>query len=176
MPRGYSRHLAAILLLAIVASGRPCDAESRTLAGAEALDQRTRAFLEAVRHGVADSTAVFFPSSGDLSYVHTSHRADVDRPGVWRFSVADAQQAIRRGPLYRVFSINYHRQPIGLFAHQVMNRGTEWRRVRGNRYVPPGASASSAVFVEWRREGDAWVVSSFGDESFPNGRLPAWCC
>jgi hypothetical protein len=36
--------------------------------------------------------------------------------------------------------------------------------VRGNRFVPPGASARSPVFVEWRREGGEWVISRFGDE------------
>lgn len=176
----FRRPLGAVLLAAIFASSRPCGAqaseESRATANVEVLDQRMRAFLESVRHGGADTAAAYFPSSGDWSYVHTSHRDDGDRVGVWRFPSAQAQQAIRRGPLRKVFSIDYHGQQIGLFAHQVMNRGTEWRRVRGNRYVPPGASASSPVFVEWRREGDAWVVSSFGDESFPNGRLPEWCC
>jgi hypothetical protein len=74
------------------------------------------------------------------------------------------------------FEIQVESQPIGLFAHQVMHRGTGWRRVRGNRFVPPGASASSAIFVEWRREGDRWVVSAFGDETFPSGKTPPWCC
>ncbi len=39
-----------------------------------------------------------------------------------------------------------------------------WRRVGGKRFVPPGASARSPVFVEWRREHGRWVVSAFGDE------------
>ena len=169
------RIVGAVLLAAIFGLLRPCGAHVSTATKVDALDQRMRAFLQAVRRS-ADSAAVFFPSSGDWSYEHTSHRDDGDRVGVWRFPSSQTQWAIRRGPLRKVFSIDYHRQPIGLFAHQVMNRGTEWRRVRGSRYVPPGASASSPVFVEWRREGDAWVVSSFGDESFPNGRLPTWCC
>jgi hypothetical protein len=65
-------------------------------------------------------------------------------------------------------------QTIGLFAHQVMMRGVEWRRVSGTRFVPPGETAASAIFVEWRREGSKWVVSSFGDESFSRLPLPPW--
>jgi hypothetical protein len=32
--------------------------------------------------------------------------------------------------------------------------------------VPPGAPASSPVFVEWRREHGRWVISAFGDERY----------
>ena len=44
----------------------------------------------------------------------------------------------------------------------VVLRPGRWRRVGGNRFVPPGAPASSPIFVEWRREGDAWVVAAAG--------------
>ncbi|HEX2205154.1 MAG TPA: hypothetical protein VHG91_17715 [Longimicrobium sp.] len=174
------RWLAMALLLGGLVSVFPFAGEAQNVVDLRngmsgELDQRMHAFLQAVGQS-ADSAAAYFPSGGDWTYAHTSHRDDGDRVEVWRFPASQAQQAIRRGPLRRVFSIDYHAQPVGLFAHQVMHRGTEWRRVRGNRYVPPGASASSPVFVEWRREGDAWVVSSLGDESFPNGRLPSWCC
>jgi hypothetical protein len=40
--------------------------------------------------------------------------------------------------------------------------GTRWRRVAGNRFVPPGESARSPMFVQWRREDGRWVVSAFG--------------
>jgi hypothetical protein len=40
--------------------------------------------------------------------------------------------------------------------------GTRWRRVGGNRFVPPGESARSPMFVQWRREDGRWVVSAFG--------------
>lgn len=32
------------------------------------------------------------------------------------------------------------------------------------RFVPPGASARSATFVQWRRENGRWVIDSFGNE------------
>lgn len=141
------------------------------------LDGRMRAFLETVnRWREGPVTAAFFPRTGDWTYVHTAHHAAGDHVGVWRFPAAETRWAIVGGPLGRVFTIDYHAQPIGLFAHQVMHRGTTWRRVGGRRFVPPGASASSGAFVEWRREGDQWVISSFGDESFPGGRIPSWCC
>lgn len=40
--------------------------------------------------------------------------------------------------------------------------------------MPPFASASSPIFVEWRREGDKWVINAFGDEWFDPNHLPAW--
>lgn len=46
-----------------------------------------------------------------------------------------------------------------------------WRRVRGNRFVPPGAPDRSPVFVEWRRENGEWVISAFGDERYHGRRL-----
>lgn len=141
------------------------------------LDDRASAFLRTVGRQNADSIAVFFPRTGDWTYVHTAHHGDEPREGVRRFRGPEALAAIRlRGPLWASFEIQVESQPIGLFAHQVLHRGTAWRRVRGNRFVPPDAPASSPIFVEWRREEGQWVVSAFGDESFPSGETPSWCC
>jgi hypothetical protein len=123
-----------------------------------------------------DALPTFFPRTGTFTYYHTAHESTGDRPGVWRFAGAEAGSVLRRRPLSGVFSINVEAQPIGLFAHQVMHRGTKWRRVSPTRFVPPGAPASSPTFVEWRQENGTWVIAAFGDESFPNGQTPAWCC
>ncbi len=147
------------------------------VADESSLKERADAFLRAVRRTNADSIAVFFPREADWTYVHTAHHRDGDRTAIRRFRGAESLAAIRlRGPLWASFEIQYESQPIGLFAHQVMLRGRGWRRVRGNRFVPPGAPASSPIFVEWRREGDQWVIAAFGDESFPSGETPSWCC
>ena len=152
-------------------------AEEVRAESAATLDDRASAFLRAVRRKNSDSLALFFPRTGNWTYVHTAHHEDGPREAVRRFSGPDVPLAISyRGPLGRSFTINYESQPIGLFAHQVLHRGTAWRRVRGNRFVPPGAPASSPIFVEWRREDGQWVVSAFGDESFPSGETPSWCC
>jgi hypothetical protein len=175
------RSLPLALFLAISAcfprpsAAQPADTVAAT--DASALQPRMSAFLRAVRRTNADSIATFFPRTGDWTYVHTAHERDRARVGVRRFGGAEALAAIRlRGPLWASFEIQVESQLIGLFAHQVMHRGTAWRRVRGNRFVPPDAPASSPIFVEWRREGDRWVVSAFGDESFPSGKTPPWCC
>ena len=76
-----------------------------------------------------------------------------------------------------VSGLDVEAQPIGRLSHQVMHRGTGWRRVRGgSRFVPRDAPDDSPLFVEWRREGGTWVVSAVGDESFHDVPLPAWCC
>jgi hypothetical protein len=115
--------------------------------------------------------------------VHTDHAASGDRVQAWRFPAADAPRALQ-GPLGPSFHISVESQPIGLFAHQVMERtrGPEvrtplrWRRVRGSRMVPAGEPVTAGFFVEWRREDGAWVISSFGDESFHGVARPWWCC
>jgi len=65
-------------------------------------------------------------------------------------------------------------QKLGLLLEVIMRTGA-WRLVGGNRFVPPGAPASSRTFVEWRQEGNRWVISAFGDEWFQNpDQLPRW--
>jgi hypothetical protein len=118
----------------------------------------------------------FFPQGGTFSYEHTAHESGGDRRGVRRFAGTGIRDLVFRGPLENVLAINYESQPIGLFAHQVMLRGTNWTRVSPTRFVPPGERASSPTFVEWRMEQGRWVIAAFGDESFPNGHTPRWCC
>jgi hypothetical protein len=36
--------------------------------------------------------------------------------------------------------------------------GRMWLRVKGNKFVPPGAEISSHTYVRWRKEGGRWVV------------------
>jgi len=172
-----------MLLAHGVAVALPCESTAQMAHASPAatdpsrLEPRMRAFLEAVRRGSGDSIATFFPRTGDFTYVRTEHRSHGRRVGIWRFPASEAPRAISfRGPLWESFTIQYEGQPIGLLAHQVMHRGTVWRRVRGNRFVPPGASPGSGTFVEWRKEGGTWVISAFGDESFKGVTLPSWCC
>jgi hypothetical protein len=33
-----------------------------------------------------------------------------------------------------------------------------WTRVKGNKFVPPGAEVSSYTYVRWRKEGGRWVI------------------
>jgi hypothetical protein len=138
------------------------------------LAARTRAFLTAINDVGPEGILEFFPSEGHFTYVHTSHQTTGDHRGVWRFAAEQKEDAIRNGPLWASFEFQFENQTIGLFAHQIMMRGVRWRRVSGTRFVPPGETASSAIFVEWRREGSRWVVSSFGDESFSRLPLPPW--
>jgi hypothetical protein len=138
------------------------------------LAARTRAFLTTVNDVGPEGILEFFPSQGQFTYVHTSHQRTGDHRRVWRFPAGQKGDAIQNGPLWPSFAFQVENQTVGLFAHQIMMRGVQWHRVSGTRFVPPGETASSAIFVEWRREGGKWVVSSFGDESFSRLPLPAW--
>lgn len=157
--------LALLLLLAV-----PCTGQTQTL------ERRMEAFLATMRRRSDDSTVHFFPRTGTFTYVRTSHIRGREGVRPWVFPADQALRAMDYGgPLYHSFSINPHAQPIALLYQQVILREGRWRRVRGNRFVPPGAPASSPTFVEWRREDGEWVVSAFGDELF--GRpFPDWCC
>jgi hypothetical protein len=166
--------VAAILSLASLPMARdtPPVAEARTVP----LEERMRAFLEAVRQSDVEGILQYFPRHGEIRYLHTVHERQGARASTWIFPAADAREAIEDGPLWASFVIQPEGQPIGLFKHQMMLRGTDWRRVRGTRFVPPGGDASSGIFVEWRREDSEWVVSAFGDERYFWEPLPEWCC
>jgi hypothetical protein len=144
-----------------------------------------RAFVEAAPEAPNDSVAAFFPRRGDWTWVRTAHhhaRRGPTRVGVRRFPGAETLRAIGTGgPVCESFD-----QPAGVGPYEgrlgmqaMLNRGP-WRRVRGTRFVPPGEPASSPVFVEWRREDGAWVVSAFGDRDVYDPRVlgrpprPAW--
>lgn len=140
------------------------------------LDGRVQAFIAAVDTLGPDGLVSFFPRSGIFTYRRTVYTPEGRRLGTWRFSASDVRAALE-GPLSSSFDIQIESQPIGLFEHQVKMRSGEWHRVNGNRFVPPGADASSAIYIEWRIEGANWVISEFGDEVYTTGvALPRWCC
>lgn len=140
-----------------------------------AAEHRNMVFLRDHRTGPDERLKEFFPAPGEFTYVHTAHQADGPRTDSTRFTLADT--AALRTFFHRVLDIDYHGQTVGLFAHQVLSRGIRWRRVAGTtRFVPPDAPDDAAIFVEWRLEDGRWVISSMGDESFPSGRTPPWCC
>lgn len=126
----------------------------------------------------ADDYDRLLPREGTVRYTHTRHTRTGDSVGVWILSPDELRRAANaEGPLYEVFNVDAHGQAVGTLSHRAFTQHRRpWRRVRGARFVPPGASAGSATYVEWRREGDRWVIAAFGDESFPNGVVPPWCC
>lgn len=136
---------------------------------------RNHAFLEEVRYHNLAGLGTFFPRFGKLTYIHVDHEARGDSISSAEFAPGEVRAALERGPLWEAFIVQYEGQTIGLFGHQVQVRGTDWEWVSGTRFVPRGAGPSSPAFVEWRREGQGWVLSAFGDEAFGEGSAgPAW--
>jgi hypothetical protein len=142
----------------------------------DGLEARHRAFLRALLHGGRDSVVAFFPRRGDWTQVEVMLEA---QPGhqlsVRRFSAAQTRAMIGEGG---PACWSFQRAPGGgsspeptflaMRADYAEYERRRWRRVRGNRFVPPGRPAASSTFVEWRREDGRWVVSAYGDES-PSG-------
>ena len=146
------------------------------LQAAESPETRTAALFESMSNYNAEDLRGFFPERGAWSYQRTVHTRSGDHRGVWRVPAGQTSDVLR-GELRRAFFGSMHAQPIGWFTHPVANRGRDWKKVSPTRLVPRDASSSSPVFIQWRREGEAWVIDAVGDESFDEGvPLPSWCC
>ena len=160
---------AALVVLLMTAATLPLGAQRRTSASAATgLEARMQAFLREIQEAPNTGLAAFFPRRGDWTWVQTLRdERGGRRTGIWRFPGKETLRAIGEGgPVCDSF--NSSGGEVGpvewRLGMQALMRGGPWRRVRGNRFVPAGASARSPVFVEWRREDGRWVVSAFGDE------------
>lgn len=161
------QRILTLLLAGSLAAAVPMAAQTGTPAAPATLDARMQAFLREMGEGSTERVAAFFPRRGDWSWVTTEPRTpEGGRTGTWRFAGSETLRAI--GPGGPV-CWSFHRGggelgPRGgsLQAH-VTDHPSGWRRVRGNRFVPPGAGARSPVFVQWRREDGEWVVAAFGE-------------
>jgi hypothetical protein len=161
-----SRYLTLLLAGALVAVA-PLAAQADQ-SGAT-LNARMQAFLREVLETPNTGLVSYFPRRGDWTWVETllNEGGVASRLGVWRFPAAQTERAIGMGgPVCSSFDRRRgHSGPFeGRLGMQILLNEGPWRRVRGNRFVPPGASDRSTVFVEWRREDGEWVVSAFGDE------------
>jgi hypothetical protein len=160
-----------VLLTLAAASGLRAQGPARR---GDPLSARMDAFLHALEELRGDTLVTFLPRRGDWTWVLTTrYPGGVDRLGRWRFPPDEFLRAIdERGPLCESFSPGGDVIPLGTLMYNVlMESDGPWRRVSGNRFVPPGAPARSPVFVEWRREDGRWVLSAYGDERRGETRL-----
>ncbi|HEU0014476.1 MAG TPA: hypothetical protein VFQ45_12375 [Longimicrobium sp.] len=145
----------------------------------DGLSARMRAFVEAVVAARREEVAAFFPRRGDWAWVQTWHDQRGGRrwTRVWRFPGPETLRAIGRdGPACGSF--DRPSGEVGPFEGSLgmrMRRHDDarpWRRVRGNRFVPPDDELGwPGAFVEWRREDGRWVVSAIGDDHIYFPRL-----
>ncbi|HEV3051793.1 MAG TPA: hypothetical protein VGX50_15915, partial [Longimicrobium sp.] len=154
----------------------PVQAAAQKGAAGATLDARMQAFVREIPREPNDALAAFFPRRGDWTWVQTIRDMERGRPprsGVWRFPAAETVRAIgAEGPACLSFDIGFEVGPYeGRLGMQTLIHEGPWRRVGGSRFVPPGASDRSTVFVEWRREDGEWVVSTIGDEDVYLPRL-----
>jgi hypothetical protein len=176
--------LIRLTLLGCVVFAMPMAGQQREGVAAprqESLGDRMHAFLQTIEREPPEALVAFFPRAGDLTWVNTLHKDEGTRVSIWRFPPADIARALKDGPLWASFAMQAESQPIGLFQHQVMmrkafSRHKGWRLVHGTRFVPAGEPETAGLFVEWRREGNQWVVAAYGDEGFRTAKLPEWCC
>ncbi|HEX6372847.1 MAG TPA: hypothetical protein VF006_28250 [Longimicrobium sp.] len=155
-------------LLGLAALPPAARTQTRAPAAEAPLAARMQAFLDALNEGDLAPVAAFFPRRGEWARVRTwGGRSRGERTETARFAAAETPRAIAAGGA----ACESFAQPAGEYgpvegalAMQAMMNRSGWRRVRGNRFVPPGEDARSPVFVEWRREDGRWVVSAYGEE------------
>ena len=164
--------LAALACLAAL----PATAQESAAPAGATLDARMQAFIREIRERPNTGLAAYFPRRGDWTRVQTigvwrGGRRVGERVGMWRFAGAETVRIIGAGGA-ACSSFDTDVGDVGpfdgLFGMQTLLNRQPWRLVRGNRFVPRGASAKSPVFVEWRREDGAWVVSAYGEEGYPD--------
>jgi hypothetical protein len=174
------RFTVVVLALATLCARSPLLAQQTARVTADLPATMSR-FLDVLdRHRLGAATRAFFPTSGDWRYTRTLHMPNGrDRVERWVFpagetaALFDYNQREEVDPLLESLRINQEGQKIGLLLDQILQRPGEWRQVGRTRFVPPCASASSATYVQWRREGKRWVIDAFADEWF-QGKLPTW--
>jgi hypothetical protein len=170
--------LRALLLILLCGLAGPVRAQPAAR-GQAGLRARMAEFLRSLpEDGPTDTTRRFFPTTGDWSYTHTVHEAGGGtRIQRWIFPAAQTSllfgfdKDVAVDPVRESFQADPHGQTYGLLISIVEGSWRRrWRRVGRNRFVPPGAPASSPVFVEWRREPGRWVIAAFGDERYCSPR------
>lgn len=174
-----ARPIVEVVAFIVGISVRPVTAvflpEAVTPAGMrQELEARNRAFLNAMEVFDVDSVLTFFPRDRDFTYTFTYHHPAGDSVSSWRFPAVDARRAIE-GPLRLSLDQQGHVLGVGTFASALAFTDPNWKRVRGSRFVPPAAVETSAVYVQWTREGSQWVVVAFGDEGYADPSMePLW--
>ena len=164
------RSIPLLLVLACALSAGPLAAQARPRgSGPEA---RMDAFLHMMRER-DDSLSAFFPRRAEVAWVLTTH--DPARGRVAGRSLFRPSEVLRamewNGPLCETFSLGGDAITVGTLMYRIWESPGRWRRVGAARFVPPGASARSPTFVEWRREDGRWVIAAFGDERWSGPRL-----
>ncbi len=148
-------------------------AVTTSAAAQDDLAARNEAFLRAVRDGDRETIASFFPTRGDWTWVQAWEGAPPGmKPSIHRFTAAETMRAIANdGPACMSFE-RMHGEvgPVETVLAMVARfSDIRWRRVAIHRFVPPAGKLHTPAFVEWRREGERWVVDSFGDATYYMG-------
>jgi hypothetical protein len=137
----------------------------------DSLRATMRAFVKWMLYEDPDGAARFFPARGDWEWRPVTFT--YDGPGVKgrvRIPPDETRAALSDGSrICDTFFLTRGAVAPGALRLEVTVEGREWRRLPGNRFVPPDAKSTSPVWLEWRREDDRWVVSAVGDRRWYMG-------
>lgn len=112
----------------------------------------------------------FFSTRGEWDFVtRTRHPDGSETVGVHRFPGAQTLEAVERpdGPLCNVFHSGDAVALPSLAAYAYYDNA--WRRTGPARFDLYDPNIGGGMWVEWRREGRRWVISSIGErmQHFP---------
>ena len=163
---GATLLVISLLGCGTTASRREGNTSLRSAEQNHSLEARNEAFLDAVQSRDRERVASFFPKQGTFTYTNLSHRRIGDTIREERFAAAEARREIMEGTLSESLAPVTHEFALGTLYSETTRGIDNWVRVNGTRFVPRSRGQSSPIYVEWRSEGDSWVVSAFADEGF----------
>lgn len=155
----------AVLPIALLMSMAPPLAGQRTSGEPVVPRARMRDFVRALLED-GDRIGPYFPRRGSWTWIATtrypSGRETVERrefpgggtPVTVEFDGRNCATLHGGGDSIDILPL----------VHDMRMDTAEWRRVGGNRFVPPGGRARSRTYVQWRRESGRWVVAAIGEE------------
>jgi len=118
------------------------------------------AFLDAIREKDRQKLLAFFSTTQPFRYVGTI----TNPPQVTEITFSQLQQDLER-------QAGWYDSLLGVEGEDSFrdwttgDDGRRWTAAAGNRYVRWQADGKDSVYVEWRREGDRWVISAIAEPS-----------
>ena len=166
IPRLVPRPFLALLVLGLASSHLPAARAQAVPAG---LQRRMNAFTTALRRmEPMVRIAGFFPRQGEWELIEAPVNAvapGIDATLRHRVAADSTLAAISEGSdICDEFGgvtgdVGAYE---GTLVMTAMYSRRPWRYVGHLRFVSPGSSAAGPIYVEWRREAGAWVVSRIG--------------
>jgi len=154
-PGGYKN--STFKLTITITSGPPAIEKPAKDADSLALYAAMRKFIDSLR---SKDTRTFLSLFSRTRPSYHLNPMNVGSKEYFRDTISYARLARdlrKKDDLYWLYVARGENGAYDAFVDNLPNNKM-WTRVKGNKFVPPGAELSSHTFVRWRKEGGRWVV------------------